>query len=163
MLQDADLLSGVGGRHHTSLDKDYLPLPHLDDGEDVVDDPVEELDGDEQSITNKEIDELLSDAQEEVQGVLDVVEDDEMPPIIPHDDAEKSDDKDDDMVQNCNDDGSDGSDQDNRSASTLDYTPSLVSELGVRRSERANRVPERYDPSSGESYIQVCHTTLCHK
>ena len=79
----------------------------------------------------------------------------EMPPLIPLDDADDSDDSDDedkDMMQNCSDDGSN---QDSRSASTLGDATFLVPEPGVRRSEQANREPQRYDPSSGESYVKV--------
>ena len=77
ILQDSDLLAGVGGGEHTILDKDYTHLPPLDYVNGVVGDPAEELYGDEQSITNEEIAKLLSDAQEGVQGVEDVVKDDE--------------------------------------------------------------------------------------
>ena len=88
----------------------------------------------------------------------DVVEDkEEMPPLIPRDDADDSNDEDEDVVQNCS---NDGSNQDSRSASTHGDAPLLVSEPGVRCSERANRAPERYDLSSGESYVQVCHNIV---
>ena len=69
-----------------------------------------------------------------------------MPPLIPRDDADDSDDEDEDVVQNFS---NDGSNQDSRSASTLSDAPLLVSDTGVMCLERANRAPERYDPSSG--------------
>ena len=80
-----------------------------------------------------------------------------MPPLIPRDDADDSDDEDKDIVQNCS---GDRSDQDISIANTLGDTPLLVPEPEVRCLERSNRAPERYDPSSGESYVQVCHNIL---
>ena len=121
MLRDADLLAGVGGNAEAILDEDYIPLPPIDDGEDEID-PAEELDGNEQSITNEEIADLLND---ENSGVADVDEDDVMPDLIPRDDGdESSDDEEEDGLENC---GNDESDQDSRSAITLNDTPSLVS------------------------------------
>ena len=155
MLRDADLLAGVGGNAEAILDEDYIPLPPIDDGEDEID-PAEELDGDEQSITNEEIADLLND---ENSGVADVNEDDIMPDLIPRDDGDESsdDEEEDGLEENC---GNDESDQDSRSASTLGDAPSLVSEPGIRQSGRTNRTPARYNPSSGESYIQSCHNIV---
>ena len=149
MLKDVDLLAGVGGENQTILDdENYAPLPPIDNGEES--DKVEELDGDEESITSEEIADLLSDAQ--VPGVADPS--DVVLPLVPHED--KSDDEDDDQEElaNCLEE----SDQEN-SVDTHGDPPSLVSEPGVRRSGRANNAPERYDPSSGESYAQ---TQYCH-
>ena len=80
-----------------------------------------------------------------------------MLPLIPCDDAEKLDEKDEDIVQNCSDNGSD---QDSKSASTLKEAPLLASEPGVRHLERVNRAPKRYDPILGESDVQVCHNIV---
>ena len=63
MLQDTELLAGVGVGEHTILDEGYAPFPLLENGDGVVDDPAEELDGDKQSITNEDISKLLSDAK----------------------------------------------------------------------------------------------------
>ena len=60
MLRYADLLAGVSSNECTILYDDYAPLPPIEDEEDAVD-PAEELDGDEQPITNEEIAALLSD------------------------------------------------------------------------------------------------------
>ena len=59
---------------------------------------------------------------------------------------------------NCDEDN--GSDQESGSAISLGDAPFLVSKPGVRCSERANRAPERYDPSSGESSIQLYHNII---
>ena len=68
-------------------------MPALEDGNRIaVTIPEEELDGDEEKISNEEIAELLSDAREEVQyteGVVD--EEDVITPLEPHDDEYDSD------------------------------------------------------------------------
>ena len=78
---------------------------------------------------------------------------DVVPPLVPHED-ESDDEEDDQELENCLEE----SDQEN-SVNTHGDPPSLMSEPGVRQSGRANNAPERYDPSSGESYVQ---TQYCH-
>ena len=92
----------------------------------------------------------MSDAQ--VPGVEDPS--DVVPPLVPHGDESDDEEEDEEGLANFLEE----SDQDN-SVNIHGDPPSLVSEPGVRRSGRASNTPERYDPSSGESYAQ---TQYCH-
>ena len=103
------------------------------------------MDCDEESITSEEITDLLSDAQDP--GVADPS--DVVPPLVHHED-ESDDEEDNQELENCLEEFN----QEN-SVNTHGDPPSLVSEPGVRQSGRANNAPERYDPSSGESYVQT--------
>ena len=102
--------------------------------------------------------------QEGVQEIEDVVDDeDAMPPLVPHGEEEDCEDEDEAAFPNCDEDNR--SDQYSRSTNTNSIcdAPLLVSEPGVSCSERANRAPERYNPSSGGGNMCKSVTISCHK
>ena len=81
-----------------------------------------------------------------------------MPEIIPCGNDDESDDEEEGgLEQNCD---NNGSNQDSRSDSTLGDAPSLMSEPPLQQPDQTNRAPARYNPSSGESYVQACHNLV---
>ena len=149
ILTDADLLKGVGGPNDKNLveeDEEYVNLPPINDGIGPDPDSDGELDVDNW-VDAKELVELLDDAADISKENYNIPEedpqeDDNDSEIGPYDDPD-----------NCLPD----------QVSVEDDITSLTSEPEPqRRSTKATREPERYNPESGTSYHQeVCHNIVC--
>ena len=148
---DADLLEGVGTQD-VGMDEgeglNELPVPL-----DILNGPDEELDVDE-GIDPDELAEILEDANEDVARQVHEAEVETIGEEFPEEEVQESDEEEvgEGQCDLVHDEESLG-------------VPSLQSEVEViteepRRSGRSTSAPERYNPSSGRSYLQAAKGLL---